>query len=65
MLMVTLTAIVLQLRRPHRTNEERFHGQCIAPNRNQLALFQAAMFWLAVGGSGIRPCSIPFAVDQF
>ncbi|KAL9424090.1 hypothetical protein AB3S75_036047 [Citrus x aurantiifolia] len=23
------------------------------------------MFWLAVGGGGIRPCSIPFTLDQF
>ncbi|KAH9773679.1 protein NRT1/ PTR FAMILY 2.13 [Citrus sinensis] len=65
MSMVTLMAIAPQLRPTHCTNEERIHGQCIGPNRNQLAFLHVAMFWLAVGGGGIRPCSIPFTVDQF
>ncbi|KAK0573841.1 hypothetical protein LWI29_014357 [Acer saccharum] len=63
--MVTLTAMVPNLRPPHCTGEQRNHGQCIAPNKTQLAFLNLAIFFLAIGGGGIRPCSIPFAGYQF
>ncbi|KAH7570168.1 hypothetical protein ACOSQ2_018463 [Xanthoceras sorbifolium] len=65
MLMVTLTAVVPNLRPPQCTLEQRNHGQCIGPNKAQLAFLHIALCFLALGGAGIRPCSIPFAVDQF
>ncbi|KAK3223128.1 hypothetical protein Dsin_010153 [Dipteronia sinensis] len=65
LVMVTLTAMVPNLRPPQCTGEQRNHGQCIAPNKTQLAFLNLALFFLAIGGGGIRPCSIPFAVDQF
>ncbi|KAK1552888.1 hypothetical protein Q3G72_025100 [Acer saccharum] len=62
--MVTLTAMVPNLRPPHCTGEQRNHGQCIAPNKTQLAFLNLAIFFLAIGGGGIRPCSIPFAFNS-
>ncbi|GLU17177.1 hypothetical protein SLE2022_335700 [Rubroshorea leprosula] len=40
-------------------------GQCVGPNATQLGILLTGLGLLSIGGGGIRPCSIPFGVDQF
>ncbi|XP_057777090.1 protein NRT1/ PTR FAMILY 2.13 [Salvia miltiorrhiza] len=60
--MVTLTIIagVPQLRPPPCINQK-----CSAPTKSQLGVLALGLGFLSVGTGGIRPCSIPFGVDQF
>lgn len=39
--------------------------QCKKPNRSQMGFLAMGLGFLAIGSGGIRPCSIPFGVDQF
>ncbi|XP_019170498.1 PREDICTED: protein NRT1/ PTR FAMILY 2.13-like [Ipomoea nil] len=39
--------------------------QCEGPTRSQLGYLIMGMGFLSIGTGGIRPCSIPFGVDQF
>ncbi|GMI90153.1 nitrate transporter 1.7, NRT1/ PTR family 2.13 [Hibiscus trionum] len=65
MVIVTLTALLPPLRPPPCTNEELQHGQCTPYNNAQLGVLIVAIFWLSIGNGGIKPCSVPFGVDQF
>ncbi|KAL4333127.1 hypothetical protein GQ457_07G016890 [Hibiscus cannabinus] len=65
MVIMTLTALLPPLRPPPCTNEELQHGQCIPSNNAQLGVLIVAIFWLSIGNGGIKPCSVPFCVDQF
>ncbi|KAL4335347.1 hypothetical protein GQ457_07G016900 [Hibiscus cannabinus] len=65
MVIMTLTALLPQLRPPPCTNEELQHGECIPSNNTQLGVLIVAIFWLSIGNGGIKPCSVPFGVDQF
>lgn len=38
---------------------------CMGPTKLQFAVLATALVFLSIGGGGIRPCSIPFGVDQF
>ncbi|XP_057811075.1 protein NRT1/ PTR FAMILY 2.13-like [Salvia miltiorrhiza] len=60
--MVTLTIIagVPQLRPPPCINQK-----CSAPTKSQLGVLALGLGFLSVGTGGIRPCNIPFGVDQF
>lgn len=40
-------------------------GECKGQTNFQLWFLIMGLFWLSIGSGGIRPCSIPFAVDQF
>nr|KJB48084.1 hypothetical protein B456_008G052800 [Gossypium raimondii] len=55
----------LLLRPPPCTHEGQLHGQCVGHNKAQLGILIASLCWLSIGTGGIKPCSIPFSVDQF
>ncbi|PON67474.1 Proton-dependent oligopeptide transporter [Parasponia andersonii] len=62
---VTLTAWLPQLH-PHAcTKQEVGLGRCQGPNQTQLGFLLLGLGFLSIGSGGIRPCSIPFGVDQF
>ncbi|KAK8647603.1 hypothetical protein V6N13_121334 [Hibiscus sabdariffa] len=65
MVIMTLTAVLPPLRPPPCTNEELQQGQRIPSNNAQLGVLIVAIFWLSIGNGGIKPCSVPFCVDQF
>ncbi|XVF84816.1 hypothetical protein PTKIN_Ptkin17bG0069800 [Pterospermum kingtungense] len=65
MVIMTLTALLPQLRPPPCTHEEQINGQCISFNKAQLCILIVSLCWLSIGTGGIKPCSIPFSVDQF
>ncbi|KAE8713522.1 putative protein NRT1/ PTR FAMILY 2.14 [Hibiscus syriacus] len=65
MITMTLTALLPPLRPPPCANEELQHGQCIPYNNAQLGVLMIGIFWLSIGNGGIKPCCVPFAVDQF
>ncbi|GAV60381.1 PTR2 domain-containing protein, partial [Cephalotus follicularis] len=60
MSIVTLTAWMPQLH-PPKCNLKR----CLGPDKAQLGVLLMGLSLLSVGAGGIRPCSIPFGVDQF
>ncbi|XP_060214510.1 protein NRT1/ PTR FAMILY 2.13-like [Lycium barbarum] len=39
--------------------------QCKGPNKAQMGFLAMGLGFLSIGSGGIRPCSIPFGVDQF
>ncbi|XVF02292.1 hypothetical protein REPUB_Repub04eG0163000 [Reevesia pubescens] len=65
MLIVTLTAWVPNLQPAECKPEQKPQGHCIGPNKTQLGVLLTGLGLLSVGASGIRPCSIPFGIDQF
>lgn len=62
---LTLIAWMPQLHPPPCTQHEKLLQQCAGPTHSQLGFLILALGFLSVGTSGIRPCSIPFGVDQF
>ncbi|KAJ4711250.1 NRT1/PTR family protein 2.2 [Melia azedarach] len=62
MVVITLTAWLPQLH-PPKCNETI--QQCKEPNNTQFAVLLTGLGLMAVGTGGIRPCSVPFGVDQF
>ncbi|OMO55108.1 Proton-dependent oligopeptide transporter family [Corchorus olitorius] len=61
MVIVTLTAWIPNLRPP----QCKEGGHCIGPNSMQLGVIIAGLTMLSIGSGGIRPCNIPFGIDQF
>ncbi|KAJ8761022.1 hypothetical protein K2173_022060 [Erythroxylum novogranatense] len=63
MLVVTLTAWLPNLRPPkcHSPNL----GHCQSATGGQLGVLLLGLGFLSIGTGGIRPCSIPFGVEQF
>ncbi|KAG8500662.1 hypothetical protein CXB51_002631 [Gossypium anomalum] len=64
MLTITLTAWIPQLQPPQCPAEQQLHGHCISPNKAQLGVLLTGLGLLSIGTGGIRPCSIPFGIDQ-
>ncbi|KAI3467408.1 hypothetical protein Pfo_024071 [Paulownia fortunei] len=62
MLTMTLIAWIPQLHPPPCNVQA---NQCMGPNKSQFGVLAMALGFLSIGASGIRPCSIPFGVDQF
>lgn len=60
---VTLTACLPQLHPPPCNNPRP--DECDDPNKLQLGILFLGLGFLSIGSGGIRPCSIPFGVDQF
>ncbi|KAJ4711248.1 NRT1/PTR family protein 2.2 [Melia azedarach] len=65
MVAVTLTAWVPELHPPKCDVTKPPFGQCKGPNKSQLAVLLTGLGLLSVGTGGVRPCGIPFGVDQF
>ncbi|KAL3511180.1 hypothetical protein ACH5RR_030581 [Cinchona calisaya] len=61
--MVTLTLIpwLPQLHPPPCSAQ----NECKGPTTSQIGVLALALSFLSIGAAGIRPCSIPFGVDQF
>ncbi|GMJ03300.1 nitrate transporter 1.7, NRT1/ PTR family 2.13 [Hibiscus trionum] len=65
MLTITLTAWIPGLQPPKCQPEQKLHGHCIGPSTAQMGVLLTGLGLLTIGTGGIRPCSIPFGVDQF
>lgn len=65
MVVLTLTAAVPQLRPPTCTHSDQLAGHCSNPSSSQLGVLILSLVLLAAGSGGVRPCSLPFGVDQF
>ncbi|CAK8536839.1 unnamed protein product [Lathyrus sativus] len=65
MTVVTLTAWLPQLHPPSCSPQEQALNQCVKATNAHLGFLFMGLIFLSVGSSGIRPCSIPFGVDQF
>ncbi|KAL3631107.1 hypothetical protein CASFOL_024091 [Castilleja foliolosa] len=63
MLTMTLISWIPQLH-PKPCTSVQPH-QCAGPNKTQFGVLALALGLLSVGTGGIRPCSLPFGVDQF
>ncbi|KAL2546804.1 Protein NRT1/PTR FAMILY 2.13 [Forsythia ovata] len=62
MLTLTLVAWIPRLHPP--PCKPQGHD-CKGPTTSQLAVLAMGLGFLSIGGGGIRPCSLPFGVDQF
>ncbi|XP_004298456.1 PREDICTED: nitrate transporter 1.7-like [Fragaria vesca subsp. vesca] len=58
---ITVTASVPQLRPPPCDLGQH----CISSTKIQLWILIMGLSWLGIGSAGIRPCSLPFGLDQF
>ncbi|OIV93921.1 hypothetical protein TanjilG_05624 [Lupinus angustifolius] len=65
MIVVTLTSWLPKLHPPPCTPEQLALGQCIEANNSQIGVLFLGLGFLTIGSAGVRPCSIPFGVDQF
>ncbi|XP_073134695.1 protein NRT1/ PTR FAMILY 2.13-like [Henckelia pumila] len=64
MLTLTIIAWLPQLHPPS-CNVLQSPNSCQGPTKFQFGILAVALAFLSVGSGGIRPCSIPFGVDQF
>ncbi|KAM0058825.1 putative proton-dependent oligopeptide transporter family, MFS transporter superfamily [Helianthus debilis subsp. tardiflorus] len=62
--MVTMTLIVA-LPKLHPPSCAPLVNQCQGPTTRQFGFLALALGFLSIGTGGIRPCSLPFGVDQF
>ncbi|XP_031477330.1 protein NRT1/ PTR FAMILY 2.13-like [Nymphaea colorata] len=65
MVVLTLTALLPQLRPPECSHDDAGAGGCAGPSRMHLGVLFTALALLTIGAGGIRPCNVAFAVDQF
>ncbi|KAE8800431.1 Nitrate transporter 1.7 [Hordeum vulgare] len=65
MLGLTLSASVPALKPPGCRPTARLGGHCNSPSTLQLSVLYLSLAFLTIGGGAIRPCSLPFGVDQF
>ncbi|XP_021893660.1 putative protein NRT1/ PTR FAMILY 2.14 [Carica papaya] len=65
MMIMTATALVPQLRPPPCPIEQQQNNRCIAATNTQLSFLILSMLCLAIGTGGVKPCSVPFSIDQF
>ncbi|XP_071702481.1 protein NRT1/ PTR FAMILY 2.13 [Rutidosis leptorrhynchoides] len=65
--MITMTLIVALpiLHPPSCSREQALLNQCKGPTNRQFGILVSALGFLVIGTGGIRPCSLPFGVDQF
>jgi len=60
-----LTACVPQFHPAPCSIEQQQTGVCPGQSNFQMGVLIFGLFWLSVGSGGIRPCTVPFAVEQF
>ncbi|KAK7274698.1 hypothetical protein RIF29_15795 [Crotalaria pallida] len=65
MIAVTLTAWIPELHPPHCTVQQQALNQCVPAKTSHIGFLVLGLCLLSIGSAGIRPCSIPFGVDQF
>ncbi|XBI31056.1 hypothetical protein VPH35_054677 [Triticum aestivum] len=65
MLGLTLSASVPALKPPGCSQTAQLGGHCNSPSTLQLSVLYISLAFLTIGGGAIRPCSLPFGVDQF
>ncbi|KAF7809187.1 protein NRT1/ PTR FAMILY 2.13-like [Senna tora] len=65
MLVVTLTAWLPKLHPSPCTPQQLVLNQCEKASNLHLGVLLLGLVFLTIGSAGIRPCSIPFGVDQF
>ncbi|XP_052150390.1 protein NRT1/ PTR FAMILY 2.13-like [Oryza glaberrima] len=65
MLGMTLSASLPALKPPICHEKTRLGGGCNSPSTLQLSELYLSLGFLIIGGGAIRPCSLPFGVDQF
>uniref|UniRef100_A0ACD5XFU5 Uncharacterized protein n=1 Tax=Avena sativa TaxID=4498 RepID=A0ACD5XFU5_AVESA len=65
MLGLTLSASVPALKPPGCNQTTQLGGHCNSPSTLQLGVLYLSLGFLIIGGGAIRPCSLPFGVDQF
>ncbi|KAK7276223.1 hypothetical protein RIF29_17360 [Crotalaria pallida] len=63
LMILTMTAGIPQLH--PRTCPPNHNQECDGPTSTQFAILILGLVLMAIGTGGIRPCSIPFAIDQF
>lgn len=65
--MITMTLIVAlpKLHPPPCAHQQALLNQCQSPTNRQFGFLVLALGFLTIGTGGIRPCSLPFGVDQF
>ncbi|KAF8755742.1 hypothetical protein HU200_011211 [Digitaria exilis] len=62
---VTLTALLPALKPEICSQTSRLGGNCNSPSPLQLGVLYLSLVLLTIGGGAVRPCSLPFGVDQF
>ncbi|CAK7332809.1 unnamed protein product [Dovyalis caffra] len=67
MVTVTITAWLpyLHPEKCEPAGKQQSYGHCESPTSIQLGVLFIGLGFLSIGTAGIRPCSIPFGVDQF
>ncbi|OIW17019.1 hypothetical protein TanjilG_21138 [Lupinus angustifolius] len=65
MIVITLTAWLPELHPPQCTPQQQVLNQCVTAKTSHLGVLLLGLGFLSIGSAGIRPCSIPFGVDQF
>lgn len=62
---LTLIAWKPELHPPPCTQQQQQLHECKGPTTPQLCVLFLALGLLSIATGGIRPCSLPFGVDQF
>lgn len=65
MLGLTLSASLPALKPPGCNQTTQVGVHCNGPSTLQLGVLYLSLGFLTIGGGAIRPCSLPFGVDQF
>ncbi|XP_023747939.1 protein NRT1/ PTR FAMILY 2.13 [Lactuca sativa] len=65
MVMLTLIVAIPSLHPPPCTHQQAQLNQCQGPTTVHMGVLVLALGFLTIGSGGIRPCSLPFGVDQF
>lgn len=65
MIVVTLTSWLQKLHPPPCDPQQLLKNECVKANNFQMGVLFLGLGFLTIGSAGVRPCSIPFSVDQF
>uniref|UniRef100_A0ACD5XGQ5 Uncharacterized protein n=1 Tax=Avena sativa TaxID=4498 RepID=A0ACD5XGQ5_AVESA len=65
MLGLTLSAALPAFRPPGCNQTTQLGEHCNSPSTLQLGALYLSLGFLTIGGGAVRPCSLPFGVDQF